>query len=110
MVDEDWLAENRDHNDVPGRLADSGKLWGDKEDPEEIEARVAKVKEEKGRNKKRATTTVPDGGNKKKEKKGKGKEKETEAGKEAAKEKETEVNEVVANCEAGPQASGSGSG
>lgn len=78
MVKEEWLAKNHDHNDVPARLADSGKLWGDKEDPEEVEERVAKVKEEKKQNKKRKDATSAGGGSTKKAKKGKGQAEEAE--------------------------------
>lgn len=47
MVDRAWLEANREQNDHPNRLAASGKLWGDLEDPEEVDERVKNVKTEK---------------------------------------------------------------
>jgi hypothetical protein len=48
MVREDWLQlEENKGFDVPSRIADNGKAWGDPEDPEEIEAKQKRVKEEK---------------------------------------------------------------
>lgn len=46
MVDPKWLEDNHEH-DVESRIAESGKDWGDLEDPEEKVAKRLKVKEEK---------------------------------------------------------------
>jgi hypothetical protein len=46
MVDPAWLAGNRNFN-VPGRIIDNGRAWGDARDPEEIAERQKAVKEEK---------------------------------------------------------------
>ncbi|KAL0948124.1 hypothetical protein HGRIS_010741 [Hohenbuehelia grisea] len=46
MVDNDWLKENTGY-DVPSRLAASGRLWGDEDDPEEVEAEQKRAKDEK---------------------------------------------------------------
>lgn len=105
MVRDEWLTQNRAHNDVPARLADSGKAWGDKEDPEEVEERIASIKEEKGRNKKRKAATTSEGMNKKKGKKGKDKEKEGE--------KETEGQNIEAQGvqeDRGPSSAGPSDG
>lgn len=82
-MDEVWLAANREKNDHPNRLAASGKLWGDLEDPEEVDERVKKVKIEKKENKKRKSGG-DDTGNAsagKKQKKGKGLGDDNEKGK-----------------------------
>ncbi|KAJ8508487.1 hypothetical protein ONZ45_g9257 [Pleurotus djamor] len=48
MVSKDWLATGDNNTyDIPGRIADSGRLWGDDRDPEEIEDEHKKAKEEK---------------------------------------------------------------
>lgn len=48
MIDAAWLAKEENNKyDVPSRLAESGKLWGDEDDPEDLEAKAKKVKEEK---------------------------------------------------------------
>ncbi|KAL0056600.1 hypothetical protein AAF712_016794 [Marasmius tenuissimus] len=52
MVDVAWLEEPKNKQyDVPNRIAGSGKLWGDKDDPEDLLAKeqgVKKAKLEKG--------------------------------------------------------------
>lgn len=48
MVCPEWLAEaDNTKYDVPNRIVDSGKAWGDEVDPEELEERQKKFKEEK---------------------------------------------------------------
>ena len=48
MVRSEWLIEGENLKfDVPSRLIDSGKMWGDDEDPEELEERSKRFKEEK---------------------------------------------------------------
>ncbi|EPQ49720.1 hypothetical protein GLOTRDRAFT_67208 [Gloeophyllum trabeum ATCC 11539] len=48
MVSEEWLAtESNKEYDVPPRIAGSGKAWGDAEDPEALEEKKRKMKEEK---------------------------------------------------------------
>lgn len=48
MVRVEWLAEEKNkHYDIPSRIAESGKAWGEDEDPEEMEIRKRKFKEEK---------------------------------------------------------------
>jgi len=48
MVRSEWLDEGENLKfDVPSRLIDSGKMWGDDEDPKELEERSKKFKEEK---------------------------------------------------------------
>jgi hypothetical protein len=48
MVRSEWLNEGENLKfDVPSRLIDSGKMWGDDEDPEELEERSKRFKEEK---------------------------------------------------------------
>ncbi|KZT29816.1 hypothetical protein NEOLEDRAFT_1055552, partial [Neolentinus lepideus HHB14362 ss-1] len=48
MVSPEWL--QRDGNkefDIPSRIAESGRAWGDAEDPETLEEKKRKLKEEK---------------------------------------------------------------
>ncbi|KAK0229711.1 hypothetical protein EDD85DRAFT_972057 [Armillaria nabsnona] len=48
MVDPAWLVKEENIKyDVPSRIAESGKLWGDEEDPEDLEVKAKKVKQEK---------------------------------------------------------------
>ncbi|PPQ79798.1 hypothetical protein CVT26_012596 [Gymnopilus dilepis] len=48
MISPEWLkVPGNSVYDVPGRIAESGKAWGDPEDPEDIEAKHQRVKEEK---------------------------------------------------------------
>ena len=48
MVDEDWLVKEENQiYDTEWRIIESGKAWGDEEDPEVLIAKRAKVKEEK---------------------------------------------------------------
>ncbi|KAJ8092115.1 hypothetical protein PM082_021647 [Marasmius tenuissimus] len=66
MVDQTWLAkpENKQY-DEPQRIAISGKLWGDKEDPEDLikkEEDVKAVKEEKMREEKKHGQGSGEGG------------------------------------------------
>jgi hypothetical protein len=48
MVPNEWIAlgDNRDF-DIPSRIVDSGRMWGDTADPEETEGKQKRVKEEK---------------------------------------------------------------
>jgi len=49
MISEEWLnkGDNSKIYDVPSRIIANGRAWGDDKDPEEIEERAARVKEEK---------------------------------------------------------------
>ncbi|KAF9460582.1 hypothetical protein BDZ94DRAFT_1222813 [Collybia nuda] len=48
MIDPDWLAkEDNQKYDVESRIVDSGKAWGDNEDPEVLLAKREKLKAEK---------------------------------------------------------------
>jgi hypothetical protein len=79
MVDTDWLT-NHPEFDLPMRIADSGKLWGDANDPEETAALIKQSAEEKAelksKRKKKAIVvsdieTAGESRSKKKSKKGK---------------------------------------
>jgi hypothetical protein len=52
MVDVAWLKANIDA-DEPGRLAESGIAWGDREDPEDTEVRLQKAANDNKEDKKR---------------------------------------------------------
>jgi hypothetical protein len=46
MVDPTWLEKNKNY-DVPSRIVDNGKAWGDMEDPEDILEKKQQIKQEK---------------------------------------------------------------
>lgn len=46
MVDPTWLTNNKNY-DVPSRIVDNGKAWGDAEDPEDILDKKQQIKQEK---------------------------------------------------------------
>lgn len=81
MVDAGWLDTHREQ-DHPNRLAASGRLWGDAEDPEEVDDRVKNVKAEKKAKKSGKKRKAGDDGElkvTKKQKKGMENDKEVEA-------------------------------
>ena len=48
MIRPEWFAEgNNAIYDIPTRVAESGKAWGDEDDPEDLEKKALKFKEEK---------------------------------------------------------------
>ncbi|KAF8152332.1 hypothetical protein B0H34DRAFT_664269, partial [Crassisporium funariophilum] len=59
MIKSDWLQNpvNKAY-DMPARIAPSGRAWGDKKNPEEIEATQLRVKEEKAGIKRQKMDTV----------------------------------------------------
>jgi hypothetical protein len=61
MIDGDWLA-NHPEFDLPMRIADSGKLWGDMNDPEETAALIKRSAGEKAelKSKKKSKAIVVD--------------------------------------------------
>jgi hypothetical protein len=46
MIDPTWLSNNRIH-DVPSKIVDNRRAWGDPEDPEDIIAKKLHIKQEK---------------------------------------------------------------
>lgn len=83
MIDPDWLRTHPEF-DVPNRIADSGRLWGDANDPEETEMLIKQAVQDKiemGLKRKHGRTTEDGGGSKarKRAKKGKAKEATTTA-------------------------------
>jgi hypothetical protein len=46
MIDPTWLSNNRVY-DVPSKIVDNGRAWGDPEDPEDIIAKKLHIKQEK---------------------------------------------------------------
>jgi len=83
MIDPKWLEEHSEF-DLPARIADNGKLWGDSRDPEATEALIKQSAKEKAdlklkRKQRLSDTTLvansdeEGGSSKKKRKKGKGK-------------------------------------
>lgn len=84
MIDPNWLADPENKKfDVPSRIVDSGKMWGDEKDPEDIVDRKEYVKQSKQIAKMEKFETslkmaVPKESTSKKGKKGKGKEKEND--------------------------------
>jgi hypothetical protein len=82
MVDEVWLADEANAQyDVETRIVDSGKLWGEDDDPEELAAKREKLKTAKKvlvetKKRKKLENAIKQGTSKKgKKTKGKGKEK-----------------------------------
>ncbi|KAF9056738.1 hypothetical protein BDP27DRAFT_1242392, partial [Rhodocollybia butyracea] len=73
MVSTEWLAKAENKAwDVPSRIAESGKAWGDLNDPEDFEEKAARSKREKKERKK----VKLDGAGPSNSTKGKGKAKE----------------------------------
>ncbi|GBE85835.1 hypothetical protein SCP_0803570 [Sparassis crispa] len=87
MIDPEWLTQNQVY-DVESRIVNSGKAWGDEEDPEVLVEKQKRVREEKAemnQTKKLRLTKDVEGRAKKDKKKGKKKGKMSE--KKAEKEK-----------------------
>jgi hypothetical protein len=48
MIRPEWFLEgNNDIYDIPTQVAESGKAWGDEDDPEDLEKKAQNFKEEK---------------------------------------------------------------
>src|ERR1700742_5163543 len=101
----EWFKEgNNDMYDIPTQVAESGKAWGEEDDPEELERKAQKFKEEK------------DVVTRKQKAKAAGKKKEKDSAEEAKAKKRAEKETKWVEREAkkkeklkAPEASGSGS-
>jgi hypothetical protein len=84
MVDEEWLAKDENEKyDVESRIVNSGKAWGDDEDPEVPAEKRLNIKQEKKAitdEKKRKLSEVVDGKRAKKQKRAKKGKKSEERG------------------------------
>lgn len=73
MINPEWLQDHQDFN-IPSRIADNGRLWGDLQDPEEMAEIIRRAKMEKSELKRKKKTVEASKVTKKKSNKGKGKE------------------------------------
>ena len=74
MINPEWLQNHQEYN-IPSRVADNGRLWGDLQDPEEMAEIIKRAKMEKSELKKKKKKTVEASKvTKRKNNKGKGKE------------------------------------
>ncbi|EAU82785.2 hypothetical protein CC1G_10904 [Coprinopsis cinerea okayama7 len=102
MIDPAYLVEHPEY-DVPDRIADNGKLWGDEHDPEELEAKKGEFRAKKRAAKAELKSKTPakrrKTKGKDKSKGGKGKTKASEMVEEVEEEPSNDQNEMDGDWE-----------